>query len=199
MEPDHRPGEGEPPEPGPCPGHAGAGDEGFVGEVVRGDRLLPGEAVGCGHEEYPGLVVEDKKVVITGGSSGLGLATARLLVDEGARVLITGRARDTLDAARDQLGENAIAVRSYAASLPDIEAPADRVKADFGTVDALFANATHDHRADRRDLPDRADPRRRDPASRPPRPRQDSDHAVIPVSAAFQNSVRKSINSLIGR
>jgi NADP-dependent 3-hydroxy acid dehydrogenase YdfG len=60
---------------------------------------------------------EDKKVVITGGSSGLGLATARSLVDEGARVLITGRNQDKLDATRDQLGENVIAVRSDAASL----------------------------------------------------------------------------------
>ncbi|WP_189815091.1 SDR family oxidoreductase [Streptomyces olivaceoviridis] len=84
---------------------------------------------------------EGRHVVITGGSSGLGLATAQLFVDEGARVLITGRDRDALDAARDQLGGNAIAVRSDAASLPDIEALADRVKTGFGTVDALFANA----------------------------------------------------------
>ncbi|CAM5635684.1 MULTISPECIES: SDR family oxidoreductase [Streptomyces] len=84
---------------------------------------------------------EGKHVVITGGSSGLGLATAQLLVDEGARVLITGRDQDALDAARDRLGGNAIAVRSDAASLPDIEALADRVKTEFGTVDALFANA----------------------------------------------------------
>lgn len=84
---------------------------------------------------------EGKKVVITGGSSGLGLATARSLVDEGARVLITGRDQDKLSAARGQLGENAIAVRSDAASLPHIDALADRIKAEFGTVDALFANA----------------------------------------------------------
>ncbi|WP_186382576.1 glucose 1-dehydrogenase [Amycolatopsis rhizosphaerae] len=84
---------------------------------------------------------EDKSVVITGGSSGMGLATARLLVDEGARVLITGRDQDRLAAARDQLGENAIAVRSDAGSLRDIDALADRVKTEFGTVDALFANA----------------------------------------------------------
>ncbi|WP_432162652.1 SDR family oxidoreductase [Streptomyces tendae] len=84
---------------------------------------------------------EDKRVVITGGSSGFGLATAQLLVDEGARVLITGRDQAALDAARDRLGRSAVAVRSDAASLPDIDALADRVKAEFGTVDALFANA----------------------------------------------------------
>ncbi|MFI8484040.1 SDR family oxidoreductase [Streptomyces rubrogriseus] len=82
-----------------------------------------------------------KRVVITGGSSGFGLATAQLLVGEGAHVLITGRNQATLDAARDRLGEKAVAVRSDAASLPDIEVLADRVKAEFGTVDALFANA----------------------------------------------------------
>ncbi|WP_406143636.1 SDR family oxidoreductase [Streptomyces sp. NBC_01012] len=84
---------------------------------------------------------EGKHVVITGGSSGLGLATAQLFVDEGARVLLTGRNQAALDSARDRLGERAIAVRSDAGSLPDIEALADRVKAEFGTVDALFANA----------------------------------------------------------
>ncbi|MFJ8689580.1 SDR family oxidoreductase [Micromonospora wenchangensis] len=84
---------------------------------------------------------EGKTVVITGGGSGIGLATARLLVDAGARVLITGRDHATLNTARDQLGENATAVRSDAGSVPDIEALADRVRAEFGTVDALFVNA----------------------------------------------------------
>jgi NAD(P)-dependent dehydrogenase (short-subunit alcohol dehydrogenase family) len=70
-----------------------------------------------------------------------GLATARSLVDEGARVLITGRDENKLGAARDQLGEDTIAVRSDAASLSDIGALADRVKAEFGTVGALLANA----------------------------------------------------------
>ncbi|WP_394437435.1 SDR family oxidoreductase [Streptomyces sp. SGAir0957] len=82
-----------------------------------------------------------KRVVITGGSSGLGLVTAQLLVDEGARVLITGRDQEALDTARHRLGERALAVRSDAASLPDVDALADRVKAEFGTVDALFVNA----------------------------------------------------------
>lgn len=84
---------------------------------------------------------DSKKVVITGGSSGLGLAAARLLVADGARVLITGRERDKLAAARDELGGNAVPVRSDTSSVPDIEALADRVRDEFGTVDALFANA----------------------------------------------------------
>lgn len=84
---------------------------------------------------------EGKNAVITGGSSGFGLAVARLLVDGGARVLITGRHQETLDHAREQLGDRAVAVRSDTGSMPDIDELADRVKAEFGTVDALFANA----------------------------------------------------------
>jgi NAD(P)-dependent dehydrogenase (short-subunit alcohol dehydrogenase family) len=84
---------------------------------------------------------EGKHIVITGGSSGFGLTTAKLLVDEGARVLITGRNEATLETARKELGDNAIAVRSDAGSVADIEALADRVKAEFGTIDALFVNA----------------------------------------------------------
>ena len=84
---------------------------------------------------------DGKSVVVTGGSSGFGLATAKLLVGEGARVLITGRTRATLDAAREQLGGHAVAVQSDAASLPDIDLLVERVAAELGTVDALFVNA----------------------------------------------------------
>ncbi len=84
---------------------------------------------------------DDKNVVITGGSSGLGLATAQLLTDEGARVMITGRTPETLQTASRQLGDTAITVRSDTSSLDDIDALTDRVKAEFATVDALFVNA----------------------------------------------------------
>ena len=83
----------------------------------------------------------EKRVVITGGTSGMGLATARLLLSGGARVMVTGRTKATLAAVREDLGENATVVESNAASLQDIEALAERVKADFGTIDALFVNA----------------------------------------------------------
>src|SRR5579859_3786479 len=82
-----------------------------------------------------------KQVVITGGTSGIGLATARLLVSEGARVLITGRTQDTLDAARKEFDGNAIVVQSDAASLGDIETLAKLVKSNFEPIDALFVNA----------------------------------------------------------
>ena len=82
-----------------------------------------------------------KRVLITGGTSGIGLATARLLVSEGAQVLLTGRTRKTLDAAREELGENAIVVESDSASLSDIGKLADRVKTEFQPIDALFVNA----------------------------------------------------------
>jgi NAD(P)-dependent dehydrogenase (short-subunit alcohol dehydrogenase family) len=84
---------------------------------------------------------EGKRIVITGGSSGFGLATAQLLVDAGARVLITGRTPATLDAAAEQLGPSAIAVRSDAASLAAIAELAARVKVELGGLDALFVNA----------------------------------------------------------
>ena len=82
-----------------------------------------------------------KRVLITGGTSGMGLATARLLISEGAQVLLTGRTQKTLNSAREEFGDKAIVVESDAASLPDIGKLADRVKTDFQPLDALFVNA----------------------------------------------------------
>lgn len=84
---------------------------------------------------------DGKNVVITGGSSGLGLAAARYLIQHGARVMVTGRNQDTLDDAARQLGDRGIAVQSDASSLAAIDALADRARRDFGTVDALIVNA----------------------------------------------------------
>ena len=82
-----------------------------------------------------------KRVVITGGASGIGLATAKLLLADGARVIVTGRTEKSLSAARDQLGPDAIAVVSDTASLTDIDALADLVKTEFGGLDALLVCA----------------------------------------------------------
>lgn len=84
---------------------------------------------------------DGKNVVITGGSSGLGLAAASYLVDNGAHVLITGRHRDTLEAAGRRLGGNAITLASDASSLADIDALAARAREEFGSLDALVVNA----------------------------------------------------------
>jgi NAD(P)-dependent dehydrogenase (short-subunit alcohol dehydrogenase family) len=84
---------------------------------------------------------QDKKAVIIGGTSGMGLATAKLLLERGARVLVTGRSQAGLDSARKELGTGAIVVSSDARSLPDIDALASRAKAEFDTFDLLFVNA----------------------------------------------------------
>ena len=84
---------------------------------------------------------EDKKAVIIGGTSGMGLATAKMLLDGGARVLVTGRSQAGLESAQQELGERAIVVSSDARSLTDIDALAARVKAEFDTFDLLFVNA----------------------------------------------------------
>ena len=84
---------------------------------------------------------DGKRVVITGGTSGMGLATAKLLLDQGARVLVTGRTKKTLDSAREELGKNAIVMSSDATVLTDIDALAARVKLEYGAVDFLFLNA----------------------------------------------------------
>ena len=82
-----------------------------------------------------------KTVLITGGASGIGLATARMLVDEGARVLLTGRTEATLDAAKSELGDAATVIRSDAASLSDIKELAAFARTEFGELDVLFLNA----------------------------------------------------------
>ena len=84
---------------------------------------------------------QDKKAVIIGGTSGMGLATAKMLLDGGARVLVTGRSQAGLESAQKELGKDAIVVSSDARSLTDIDALAARVKAEFDTFDLLFVNA----------------------------------------------------------
>jgi NADP-dependent 3-hydroxy acid dehydrogenase YdfG len=64
---------------------------------------------------------EAKRAVIIGGTSGMGLATAKMLLDGGARVLVTGRSQAGLESAQQELGKDAIVVSSDARSLTDIE------------------------------------------------------------------------------
>jgi NAD(P)-dependent dehydrogenase (short-subunit alcohol dehydrogenase family) len=90
---------------------------------------------------------EGKRAVITGGTSGMGLATAKMLLAGGARVLVTGRSPASLQSAEEELGDGAIVMSSDARSLTDIDALASRVKADFDTFDLLFVNAGFGSRA----------------------------------------------------
>jgi NAD(P)-dependent dehydrogenase (short-subunit alcohol dehydrogenase family) len=85
--------------------------------------------------------LEGKVAVITGGSAGIGLATAKRFVEEGAYVFITGRRQAELDAAVKQIGPRAVAVRADASSIADLAHLFDTVKAAKGRIDVLFANA----------------------------------------------------------
>jgi NAD(P)-dependent dehydrogenase (short-subunit alcohol dehydrogenase family) len=82
-----------------------------------------------------------KKVVIIGGTSGMGLATAKMLLGGSARVLVTGRSQGGLDSARKELGKDVLVISSDARSLTDLDALASRVKTEFDTFDLLFVNA----------------------------------------------------------
>ncbi len=82
-----------------------------------------------------------KVALITGGSEGIGLATARTFVSEGAFVFITGRRQPQLDAAVKELGANAIAIQADAAKLNDLDRLYTEIKKQKGQLDVLFVNA----------------------------------------------------------
>src|SRR6202158_1262177 len=85
--------------------------------------------------------LEGKVAVITGGNSGIGLATAKRFVAEGAYVFITGRRQAELDSAVKQIGENVTAVQGDVAKLADLDRLYATVRAQKGRIDILFANA----------------------------------------------------------
>jgi NAD(P)-dependent dehydrogenase (short-subunit alcohol dehydrogenase family) len=87
------------------------------------------------------MQLKNKVAVITGGSSGIGLATARRFVQEGAYVYITGRRQGELDQARALIGKNVTAVKSDVANLADLDHLYQVVAAEKGEVDIVFANA----------------------------------------------------------
>jgi NAD(P)-dependent dehydrogenase (short-subunit alcohol dehydrogenase family) len=84
---------------------------------------------------------ENKIVAITGGSEGIGLATAKAFAAEGARVYITGRRQEKLDEAVAAIGHGAVGVQGDAASLADLDRLYARIQADHGRLDVVFANA----------------------------------------------------------
>jgi NAD(P)-dependent dehydrogenase (short-subunit alcohol dehydrogenase family) len=85
--------------------------------------------------------LEGKVAVITGGSSGMALASARRFVEEGAYVFITGRRQEQLDKAVKLIGRNVTGVRGDAANLDDLDRLFDTVEREKGKIDVLFASA----------------------------------------------------------
>ena len=87
------------------------------------------------------MKLANKVAWITGGSSGIGFATARLFIAEGARVAITGRNPKTLQQAADELGKNVLALQADAADIEATERAVDKITKEFGNLDIVFANA----------------------------------------------------------
>lgn len=85
--------------------------------------------------------LEGKIAVVTGGNSGIGLATAKLLREEGAKLAISGRDQSTLDAAVKEIGEGTFAVRADISKPEDLDALFTKIQKTLGKIDILFANA----------------------------------------------------------
>src|SRR5439155_21945266 len=85
--------------------------------------------------------LDGKVAVITGATSGMALAGAKLFVDEGAHVFISGRRKDALDEAVEQIGRNVTGVQGHSADLDDLDRLFDTVKQEKGAIDVLWASA----------------------------------------------------------
>lgn len=85
--------------------------------------------------------LDGKDVLITGGTTGIGSACAKLFRDEGARVAITGRSEENLSAARESLGKEVLAIRADVGQVDNIEYMVDETRTAFGGLDGLLVNA----------------------------------------------------------
>src|SRR6187402_826805 len=85
--------------------------------------------------------LEGKRTLITGGTSGIGLETAKQFLAEGARVIVTGNNPDSLAQARAELGPEVLVLRADSASVAEQQKLAAEVKAHFGQLDVAFLNA----------------------------------------------------------
>jgi NAD(P)-dependent dehydrogenase (short-subunit alcohol dehydrogenase family) len=118
-----------------CPGHdlSSAADDGI---------LITNAVTGTAQSKVIVMSsLEGKIAVVTGGSSGIGLATAKRFAREGAHVFITGRRQSELDKAKVEIGGNVTAVQGDVASLADLDRLYAAVKAEKGVVDIVVANA----------------------------------------------------------
>ena len=87
------------------------------------------------------MKLANKIALVTGGSSGIGLATAKLFSQEGAQVIISGRDRTALDKAAQEIGDGVLALQSDVADLEEIDNLYKAIAGKFGKIDVLFANA----------------------------------------------------------
>lgn len=85
--------------------------------------------------------LKDKVVLITGGNSGIGLATAQLFSEKGARLIVTGRNIDTLNEAQELLGDSATCIQADVSKLQDLDELYKIINVKFGKLDVIFANA----------------------------------------------------------
>ncbi|MGB7471842.1 MAG: SDR family NAD(P)-dependent oxidoreductase, partial [Candidatus Acidiferrum sp.] len=85
--------------------------------------------------------LEGKVAVVTGGNSGIGLASAKRLQEEGAHVVIVGRSQKTLDEAAKALGNGVLAIQADVSRLEDIDKIYAAVEKKYGKIDVLFVNA----------------------------------------------------------
>jgi len=85
--------------------------------------------------------LEGKIALITGGNSGIGLATAKQFVSEGAYVFITGRREAELAAAKEQIGKNVTAIQGDVSNLDDLDGLFAQIRKEKGEIDIVFANA----------------------------------------------------------
>lgn len=84
---------------------------------------------------------KDKVVLVTGGSTGIGFATAKQFANEGAKVFITGRRSAALEAAANEIGKGVVGISGDASRLSDLDALIDTIRKEAGKVDVVFANA----------------------------------------------------------
>jgi len=91
--------------------------------------------------QYESRRLAGKTAVITGATTGLGFESARRFIAEGARVIITGQNAERLAEAAESLGPAAIPVRANSTSLADLDALAESVRENFGSLDIVFVNA----------------------------------------------------------